>query len=224
MSDLWEAEAQRYDAGYDGAGREGRVIRARQAEALELLGDGPGRVVDVGMGGGRLCLALTSRGWEVSGIDPSEAMVALARSRMPDTHERLVVGRAEALPFADGSFDAVAALGSLEYAVDLDTALGEIARVLRPEGHAVLSWPNFRGLAPLWRGRVLYPSLRFVKRAVPVGRPVPPPAQHPLTVEAFLDACAATGLTGASIAYLDPNGRRVGSVRGSQIVCALVRS
>ena len=129
MSELWEAEARRYDAGYDGAGREGRVIRARQAEALELLGDGPGRVVDVGMGGGRLCLALTSRGWEVSGIDPSEAMVALARSRMPDTHERLVVGRAEALPFADGSFDAVATRVAAHHFDDVPAAVHEMARV-----------------------------------------------------------------------------------------------
>lgn len=223
MSDLWEAEAKRYDAGYDGEGREGRVVRARQAEALALLGDGSGRALDIGMGGGRLCAALAERGWEASGIDPSEAMVALARSRLPDAEERLVVGRAEELPFPDASFDAVAALGSLEYAADLDAALREVFRVLRSEGRAVLSWPNFRGLTPLWRGRVLYPSLRLVKRAVPVGRPVPPP-RRALAVEAFLEACAAAGLARESVVYLDPRGKRAGAVRGSQVVCALVRS
>jgi SAM-dependent methyltransferase len=220
MSELWEAEARRYDAGYDGVGREGRLVRARQAEAIALLGDGPGRVLDVGMGGGRLCVALAELGWEVSGVDPSEAMVALARSRLADAE--LVVGRAESLPFPDGSFDAAAALGSLEYAADLDAALREIARVLRRQGRAVLSWPNFRGLTPLWRGRVLYPSLRLVKRVVPVGRRVPPPSRRALSLEAFLGACASAGLTHESVVYLDPHGRRAGAVRGSQVLCALV--
>jgi SAM-dependent methyltransferase len=222
MSELWEAEARRYDAGYDGDGRAGRIVRARQAEALALLGDGPARVLDVGMGGGRLCAALAEHGWEASGVDPSEAMVELARSRLPGA--KLMVGRAESLPFPDGGFDAVAALGSLEYAADLEAALREIARVLRPGGRAVLSWPNFRGLTPLWRGRILYPSLRLVKRAVPVGRPVPPPPRRTLAVEAFLEACTSAGLARESVVYLDAHGRRAGSVRGSQVVCALVRS
>jgi SAM-dependent methyltransferase len=245
MSELWEAEARRYDAGYDSTGRAGRVIRARQEAAIGLLGDGLGiaRVLDVGMGGGRLCTALADNGWEVAGVDPSEAMVALARSRLPGAAETLVVGRAEELPFPDASFDAVTALGSLEYTRDLDAALREIARVMPVKGRAVLSWPNYGGLTPLWRGRVLYPSLRAIKRILPVGRPVPPPASLPLPLDKFLEACGDARLFMAIAAYIYPSGRvhwgdadgfviradgrvrrgRNPAARFSQILCTAVR-
>jgi SAM-dependent methyltransferase len=220
---LWESGAERYDAGYDSSGRAGRVVRARQEAALRLLGAGPGRVLDVGMGGGRLCAALAAAGWEASGVDPSETMVALARSRLAGADERLVVGRAEALPFAAASFDAVAALGSLEYA-DLAEALGEIARVLRPGGRAVLSWPNFAGLYPLWRRFGLYPPLRLAKRILPLGRPVPPRPRDPRGLAGFLSECDAVKLAIAPAAFLDPRGRTVGASVGallaSQVVCS----
>ena len=75
-----------------------------------------GRVLDVGMGTGRLCAELDRRGWEVSGVDLSPAMVVSARRRLPQLAERLVEGPIEHLPFDDESFDAVAATGVLEYA------------------------------------------------------------------------------------------------------------
>jgi len=224
---MWESEAGRYDDAYDSSERGG-IVRARVALAVMLLGDGPGRVLDVGMGGGRLAAELARRGWDVSGVDPSQAMVELARGRLPGRAEHFALGRAEALVFPDGSFDAAAALGALEYTSEPATAIGEIARVLRPQGRAVLSWPDYRGLHHLWRGRMLYPVLRVLKRLVPFGRPVPPPPANPLSRKAFVDVCATAGLPVENVVCLDRRGRqrppRLGGAFVSQFVFLVRRA
>ena len=162
--------------------------------ALRLLGDRTGDVLDAGMGGGRLCAELDRRAWNVSGVDLSSSMVALARTRLPSARARLVQGSVTELPFADETFDAVVATGVLEFVgVDLEKAVRELARVLRPAGVAIVSFPNQRAPLLVWRGRVLYPVVRLVKRVVPVGKPPPPPAVR-LPIEALHAALAAAGL------------------------------
>ena len=100
------------------------------------------------MGPGRLYAILGERGWTVSGIDASAEMVSLAR---PTAEARERPGLAiEAMPFEDDSFDAVVATGVLEYTI-VPNALGEIARLLRPEGRAVVSYPNPRAAYRRWK-------------------------------------------------------------------------
>lgn len=195
----WDAQAERYDSSYDDL-RAGRLVRARVEVALELLGEGPGRVLDAGMGGGRLLEALAARGWTVTGTDVSGAMVELARRRVPDA--ALARAPAERLPFDDAAFDAVAALGVLEFATDVDAALGELARVLRADGRAVVSWPNFGGLHTAWRGGVIYRLARAF------GRPAPPPARHVLGADELKTRLAAAGLRVEREILLAPNGTR----------------
>jgi SAM-dependent methyltransferase len=219
---LWEAEAARYDAVYDATRGRGWVARARLQAAVELIGDGPGRALDVGMGAGRLCAELERRGWEAHGVDPAEAMVALARQRLPEAAARLVPGRAEELAFADARFDAVAALGSLEYADDLTRAVAEIARVLRPGGLAVLSWPNYRGLYPRYRRLVLYPAVRAAKRVVPRGRSAPPPARSTLRRASFLAVLSSRGLNLERVVYVGPRGRRTRAELGPALAAQLI--
>jgi 2-polyprenyl-3-methyl-5-hydroxy-6-metoxy-1,4-benzoquinol methylase len=207
----WNAQAASYDSSYDDP-RGGRLVRARLEAAIELLGDSPGDVLDAGMGGGRLVEALAARGWRVTGADVSEAMVELARRRVPEAS--LVVSPVEKLPFEAGSFDAVTALGVLEFASDLDAALRELARVLRPGGRAVLSWPNFGGLYTAWRGGVLY----RVARAL--GRPAPPPARMRLVRGEFEARLRAAGLVPERRVALSPGGRATGGLLAAQLVVA----
>ena len=131
----------------------------------------------------------------MSGVDLSPGMVAAARRRLPQLAERLVEGPIEHLPFDDESFDAVAATGVLEYAThDLAAAVAELARVLRPQGVAVLSFPRQQSPALLWRSKLLYPAVRTAKRVVPVGRPAPldlPPRSE----QEFLAAVAEAGFS-----------------------------
>lgn len=186
-----------YDSGYDALNADGHALRARLDAAVRLLGDGPGDVLDVGMGPGRLCAALDQRGWTVSGVDASEEMVTAARLRVPAAAARLVRGEIEALPFADESFDRVAATGVLEYA-DLPRALAEVARVLRGGGLAVVSYPNPRALYGIWKTRVWYAAVRVAKRLLRGseqwlprgGTTVPPGRFSALLVDAGLEIVA----------------------------------
>jgi len=170
----FDAEAPAYDAAYTAPTPAGYTLRARTEAALGLVGAGPGRALDIGMGPGRLVERLAARGWTVSGVDSSAAMVELARRRVPDASGRLVEGRIEALPFPDAAFEAVVALGVLEYATDPWRAVLELRRVLAPGGLAVVSVANSRAPYVRWRQLALYPLVRTAKRVAPRGRPAPP--------------------------------------------------
>ncbi len=171
----FDTAAASYDRTYGKRRTAGRILRRRAAVVLDLLDSAPGEVLDVGMGAGFLCAVLDRRGWIVSGVDIAPAMVEGARARLPHLRDRLLQGSIHALPFGDERFDAVVATGVLEYAVaDLEGAVRELGRVLGPGGVAVVSYPNHRAPAAIWRGRVLYPLVRVAKRVLPTGRPAPP--------------------------------------------------
>jgi SAM-dependent methyltransferase len=93
------------------------------------------RALDVGCGAGLSTAALASFARRVVGIEPIPAMLTHRRRVAPNAG--FVIGQAERLPYAAGSFDLVAAAGSLNYA-DLSQALPEIARVLTGEGRFLL--------------------------------------------------------------------------------------
>ena len=157
--------ASYYDDRYDAPNPDGHALRARMSAVLELLGEGAGSVLDAGMGPGRLCGELAKRGWTVSGVDAADEMVTVARSRLPEAAPRLLRAEIEALPFENESFDAVTATGVLEYA-NVERAIAELVRVLRPGGIAVVSYPNPHALYGIWKSRVWYASIRGAKRAV----------------------------------------------------------
>jgi SAM-dependent methyltransferase len=94
-----------------------------------------GRALDAACGTGRHTAFLAGRGHQVTGVDVSPPM--LARARMACA--RLVVGELERLPLPDGAFDLVVCALALVHVPDLSAAVGELARVLRPGGHLVIS-------------------------------------------------------------------------------------
>jgi SAM-dependent methyltransferase len=96
--------------------------------ARGLLGEGVGRLVDVGCGTGAYAAGLATLGWDVTGVDLSEDMLRRARGRGLD----VVLADAASLPFDDASFDAAVSFWTHTDFPDLDAALREIARVLRP--------------------------------------------------------------------------------------------
>ena len=192
-SAFFDAEAARYDASYEADDWAGKFLRSRLEAAIASVGDGPGHVLDAGMGGGRLVAALEARGWTATGVDSSAKMVELARSRLPSLGERLLVGDLSALPFPSGTFDAAVATGALEYVGDLGRGLGELARVLRPGGRAVVSFPNYRSAHALWRRFVLYPAARLAKRILPLSRPAPMRPLHPISPSRFEEELAGAG-------------------------------
>jgi ubiquinone/menaquinone biosynthesis C-methylase UbiE len=102
-------------------------------EALHaIVSEAPSSVLELGPGTGgfaaRLAAALPDA--TIRAIDQSERFAELTRSRGIDAG----VGDVQDLPFPDDSFDVVAALWMLYHVPDVDRALGEIRRVLRPGG------------------------------------------------------------------------------------------
>ncbi len=95
------------------------------------------RLLDAGCGAGLLALLASLRGAQVSALDASPELLAIARKRLPSADVR--EGDLEALPFDDASFDAVAAVNSVFYAADMAQAMRELARVIRPSGRVVVT-------------------------------------------------------------------------------------
>jgi len=101
-------------------------------------------VLDVATGTGRLPLALLSHECftgRVIALDSSRAMLAQAAQAMHTASDRLTLIWQDAtkLPFDDDTFDAVTCLEALEFMPDTRQAIGEIVRVLRPGGVALLT-------------------------------------------------------------------------------------
>jgi SAM-dependent methyltransferase len=106
--------------------------------ALEPAGDRqPVRVADIGAGTGKLTATLVRLGADVTVVEPDPQMLAELRRAMPGV--RSVPGRAEELPLPDASVDAVLA-GQAMHWFDLDRAMPELARVLRPGGVLAGLW------------------------------------------------------------------------------------
>jgi len=97
------------------------------------------RVLDAGCGSGGASVLARQRGAIVTGCDASEAMLVLARRRLPESNFRLA--ELENLPFPDRSFDVVLAINSLQFTADPAAAAKELARVTKRGGRvAVVVW------------------------------------------------------------------------------------
>lgn len=170
---------------------------AQKRVVLEMLAGSTGRLLDIGCGPAAMTRDLLQRGFEVVGVDLSLEMLRHGMQRLaghPLRHRcRLEPGDVERLRFADESFDAVLCMGVLEYLPAYGRAIGEIHRVLRPGGVAVISVPN--RVSPSHLGLAL---LRTAKRLA--GRPLPfvPNRCVPWLLDAQL---ARQGLPGVESRY-----------------------
>jgi ubiquinone/menaquinone biosynthesis C-methylase UbiE len=107
----------------------------------------PKRILDVGCGLGETTERFVKElGADVQAIDLSPRMVELSRMRGIDAH----VGDVQALPFADGAFDCVFAGWVFYHVPDLEKAVAECARVLRPGGRLVASSYFENNMDELW--------------------------------------------------------------------------
>jgi SAM-dependent methyltransferase len=97
----------------------------------------PCAVLDAACGTGRHSMWLHARGHRIVGVDASEAMLAMARAKLPDA--QFEQGDLTALPLPDQSVDAALCALALVHLPDLGPALAELARVVRPSGRIVIS-------------------------------------------------------------------------------------
>src|SRR5512135_691246 len=127
---LWE----RLFLWFQGPGQAG----ARQQILRHLPLMTRARVLEVGIGDGDN-LPLLPSGWEVYGVDIARSQLAACRERFPEMRDRLVWAEAEALPFEDGTFDAVYSVGGFNYFRDHEAALRELRRVARREAPVIVA-------------------------------------------------------------------------------------
>jgi SAM-dependent methyltransferase len=117
----------------------GAYERARPAWPVEaarwLVPEDARFVIELGAGTGKLTRAVAALGVHVVAVEPDSRMLAVLR----DHGLEGVEGSAEAIPFGYGEADAVVA-GSALHWFDLDAALPEIHRVLRPGGRLGFGW------------------------------------------------------------------------------------
>jgi ubiquinone/menaquinone biosynthesis C-methylase UbiE len=99
------------------------------------------RFLDIGTGAGAVARRAARAGADVVGVDPAAGLVESARRLAAEEglDIRFDVGDAEALPYEDASFDAVASSMGLIFAPDHARAARELARVTRPGGRVAFS-------------------------------------------------------------------------------------
>ena len=127
------------------AGRR-RILESFVKDIVAKLNSGEGqpspRILDVGCGTGANLEMLGQFG-AAEGVDVSEDALAFCRAR---GLTKVRLGAAERLPYEDNAFDLVTALDVVEHLDDDAAGLGEMRRVLRPDGRALLFVPAFMWL------------------------------------------------------------------------------
>lgn len=126
-------------------------VVGQRARVLEALAPKPGeRIIDIGVGPGLLAqdlARLVGDTGRVTGLDMAPAMITMARTRLAALPQaECVTGDAADLEFADGSFDAAVSTQVYEYVADMPKALGELHRVLRPGGRALILDTDWRSV------------------------------------------------------------------------------
>jgi len=167
--------APRYDGPNPAIELETPIVNAM----LETVS--PGVALDAACGTGRHAAKLVELGHRVIGVDTTDAMLAIAREKVPEAEFRS--GRLEALPVDDASVDLLTCTLALTHVEHLEPVMREFARVLRPGGRAILS--DMHPIGTMTGGIAGFPG-EDITRGIPY---VPNLTHHVSSyVAAFVDA------------------------------------
>jgi len=161
VGEVFDRVTPRYDLMNDLM--SGGLHRLWKRFAISVARIRPGeRVLDIASGSGDLALAMARRGAQVCISDINARMLMRGRDRLLDEGRPMsaVQCDAEHLPFPSGHFDCVTVGFGLRNMTDKDTALAEIARVLKPGGRAIVLefshvWKPLQPAYDLYSFRVL---------------------------------------------------------------------
>jgi SAM-dependent methyltransferase len=228
-SSFFDKIGSAYADTYAATSIHGHVLTRRLALVSALLArENGGALLDIGCGAGNYVPIARACGFSYVGLDTSEAMVAGCRQLIGDASDaRVLVASAVSLSLPQSSFNAVLALGVLEYLDPSQRALAfdEIAKVVKPGGVVIGSFANY--YSPYrtwfrWRGMARTPeSLRFSEfkladvrtmlearglsfvQTIPLGiNPFPPPIAERLPRLSARVAHALSGRAGRPFSLL----------------------
>jgi ubiquinone/menaquinone biosynthesis C-methylase UbiE len=149
---VFDRYAPEYDAWFD----THKATYAAQLALLRRAIPTGGRALEVGVGSGRFAGPLGIP----HGLDPSPALLAMARQRGVET----VQGLGECLPYHDGTFDYVLMMTVICYVEDIGLSFHEAFRVLRPSGIIIVAFLEKDGEIAV-RERAREPKGRFLHHA-----------------------------------------------------------
>jgi ubiquinone/menaquinone biosynthesis C-methylase UbiE len=96
-------------------------------------------LLDVGSGDGFWTASFSTHSARVTGLEPDEGMLSLAKTLYQRSNVEYVQGSAESIPYPDSTFDKVVSVSCLEHFADPLQGLREMARVLKPGGRLAIS-------------------------------------------------------------------------------------
>ncbi|MBZ5676406.1 MAG: class I SAM-dependent methyltransferase [Acidobacteriia bacterium] len=137
MDNGWQASANAWIADMGARGDFGRRYVLDPIMLPRALACAPKKALDVGCGEGRFCRMLKQNGIDVTGVDPTPALLEAACARDPDG--AYLGATAEYLPFGANTFDLVVSYLSLIDIPDIEAAILEMARVLAPGGALLIA-------------------------------------------------------------------------------------
>jgi len=134
-----------YDSGWRGGLERGKEQRGNLRTNLDFLARTgllvPNRrILEIGCGIGTVVSELSQQGHRATGTDISRVAIEYGRTKYPGLDLQVVA--AEELPFADGEFDLVLSFDLFEHIARIDRHVGEVHRVLKPEGYYLFQTPN----------------------------------------------------------------------------------
>jgi SAM-dependent methyltransferase len=180
--ELWGVRAQDWADAMEGQ------MQPLYDAVLERIGVGQGtELLDAGCGSGLAAQLAARRGAIVTGLDATPELLAIARRRVPNGE--FLEGDLEALPFADGAFDAVVGFNSFQYAATPQTALAEAKRVARPGAPVVIA---------TWAVPERCEAAAYLAALKPLMPPAPKGAPGPFALSApgaLEELATAAGLT-----------------------------
>lgn len=141
-----------YGQAYGEESTVSHFFKRRQQTIMSLLKQlKRGKILDVGCGPGMMVEFCVREGYSYTGIDISPRMIELCRKKFIQLEAaEFLVGKLQALPFADASFDVLLCMGALEYVpIEEDgIAIKEMARIIKPGGVLIISFLNQN--SPYW--------------------------------------------------------------------------
>lgn len=177
------------------------------ARRVDLRGD---RLLDIGCGDGAYTVRLAGGFSSVDAIDVQDGPLALFRERIDGTPAagQITIGEMSAakLDYPDDTFDMVTAIEVLEHVTELDQALEEIHRVLKPGGRFAFTTPNrwfpFETHGFIYRGKRYKARAPFLTWIVPLHRRLAD--ARTFTATELRRRLAAAGLRTSSVDYIMP--------------------